>query len=128
VKWRDTIEPMYFSGPDIQMLRGSAFMDISVGIVTGCGLDARSSIPGRGETSLFYPASRPRGRGSSSCGVNSCLFSSSGARPAFYKWVSIFLSLGVKLQELEADHSPPTSAGVKEVRIYTSSPPYVFMA
>jgi hypothetical protein len=28
----------------------------------------------------------------------------------------------------EADHSPPTSAQVKKMWIYTSTPPYAFMA
>jgi hypothetical protein len=28
----------------------------------------------------------------------------------------------------EADHSPPTSAEVKKMWIYTSTPPYAFMA
>jgi hypothetical protein len=36
--------------------------------------------------------------------------------------------LGVKRPRLEADHSPPSSAEVKEMWIYTSTPPYAFMA
>jgi hypothetical protein len=35
---------------------------------------------------------------------------------------------GVKRQGREADHSPPTNAEVKKMWIYTSTPPYVFMA
>jgi hypothetical protein len=35
---------------------------------------------------------------------------------------------GAKCQGFEADHSPPTSAKVKKVWIYTSTPPYVFVA
>jgi hypothetical protein len=35
---------------------------------------------------------------------------------------------GVKQQEREADHSPPTSAEVKKIWFYTSILPYVFMA
>jgi hypothetical protein len=35
---------------------------------------------------------------------------------------------GVKRQGHEANHSPPTSAQVKKKVIYTSIPPYVFMA
>jgi hypothetical protein len=31
-------------------------------------------------------------------------------------------------QEREADHPPQTSAEVKKTWIYTSTPPYVFMA
>jgi hypothetical protein len=34
--------------------------------------------------------------------------------------------VGVKRQEREADHSPPSSAGVKNEWSYTSAPPYVF--
>jgi hypothetical protein len=34
----------------------------------------------------------------------------------------------VKRQEREADHSTPTSAEVKKMLIYTSTPQYVFMA
>jgi hypothetical protein len=35
---------------------------------------------------------------------------------------------GAKRQGREADHSPPTSTEVKKMWIYTSTPPYVFMA
>jgi hypothetical protein len=35
---------------------------------------------------------------------------------------------GIKRPEREANHSPPTSAEVKKTRIYTLTPPYVFMA
>jgi hypothetical protein len=38
------------------------------------------------------------------------------------------LSPEVKRQKREADHSPLTSAEVKRTWIYTSTPPYVFMA
>jgi hypothetical protein len=38
------------------------------------------------------------------------------------------VSLGVKRQGREADHSPPSSAGVKNAWSYTSTPQYVFMA
>jgi hypothetical protein len=34
----------------------------------------------------------------------------------------------VKLQGHESDHSTPTIAEAKKTRIYTSTPPYVFMA
>jgi hypothetical protein len=34
-----------------------------------------------------------------------------------------FLSLGVKQQGREADHSPPASAEVKKTWMYTSTPP-----
>jgi hypothetical protein len=35
---------------------------------------------------------------------------------------------GVKLLGHEADHSPPNSAEVKKIWIYTSTPPYAFKA
>jgi hypothetical protein len=35
---------------------------------------------------------------------------------------------GVNRPGREADHSPPPSAEVKKTRIYTSTPPYAFMA
>jgi hypothetical protein len=35
---------------------------------------------------------------------------------------------GVKRPGREADHSPPTSAEVKKMWIYTSIPPYAFKA
>jgi hypothetical protein len=44
------------------------------------------------------------------------------------QWVLGDLSPRVKLQGLEADHSPPTSAEVNKMWIYTSTPPYAFMA
>jgi hypothetical protein len=37
-------------------------------------------------------------------------------------------SPAVKRQGREADHSPPASAEVKKIWIYTSTPPYAFMA
>jgi hypothetical protein len=44
------------------------------------------------------------------------------------QWVPGALSPGVKWQVREADHSPQTSAEAKKTRVYTSTPPYVFMA
>jgi hypothetical protein len=44
------------------------------------------------------------------------------------QWVPGTLFLGVKRPGHEADHSPPTTAEVKKIRIYTSTPPYAFMA
>jgi hypothetical protein len=35
---------------------------------------------------------------------------------------------GVKRPVRDADHSPPTSAEVKKMWIYTSTPPYALMA
>jgi hypothetical protein len=53
---------------------------------------------------------------------------SSGAHPASYPVGTGGFSPGVKQLEREADHSPPTSAEVKKMWIYTSTPPYAFMA
>jgi hypothetical protein len=44
------------------------------------------------------------------------------------QWVSGALSLGVKRPWREADHSPPSSAEVKNAWSYTSTPQYAFMA
>jgi hypothetical protein len=44
------------------------------------------------------------------------------------QWVAEALSLAVKRLGCEADHSPPSSAEVKNACSYTSAPQYVFMA
>jgi hypothetical protein len=44
------------------------------------------------------------------------------------QYVSGALSLGVKRPGREADHSPPASAEIKKMWIYTFTPPYAFMA
>jgi hypothetical protein len=44
------------------------------------------------------------------------------------QWVPGALSPGVRQQGREADNSPPTSAEVKKMWIYTYTPSYVFMA
>jgi hypothetical protein len=44
------------------------------------------------------------------------------------QWVPGALSLGVKRPGLEADHSSPSSADVKNAWSYTFTPQYVFMA
>jgi hypothetical protein len=47
----------------------------------------------------------------------------SGAHPAFYQMCTGALSLGIKRPGREADHSPPSSAEVKEwVELYLHSP------
>jgi hypothetical protein len=43
--------------------------------------------------------------------------------PASYQWVPAALSLGVKRLRCEADHSPISSAEVKNAWSYTSTPP-----
>jgi hypothetical protein len=69
-------------------------------------------------------AGRSRGRSSSSGrGRISLLFTSSRPHPA-----SNPVGTGGKAAGHEADHSPQTSAVVKNTWIYTSTPPYAFMA
>jgi hypothetical protein len=72
----------------------------------------RSSSPGRGEIFLYSTASMP----------------DLGPTQPPIQWVPGALSSGVKQPGREADHSTPTSANVKNTWIYTSTPPYVFMA
>jgi hypothetical protein len=85
--------------------------DSSVGIATGYGLDDR-------EVELRVP-------------VGSRIFCSP-SRPDQIQppiqWVPETLSPGVKRPEREADHSPPASAEVKKIWIYTSTSPYSFVA
>jgi hypothetical protein len=89
--------------------------DSVVGIATGYGLDdrdGRSLSPGRVKNFLFSTSSK------------SVLWST---RPPI-QWVPGALSLSVKRPGREADHSPATIADVKKTWIYTSTPPYAFMA
>jgi hypothetical protein len=44
------------------------------------------------------------------------------------QWVPQTLLPGIKRSGREADHSPPTSAEVKKMWLYTTTPPYAFMA
>jgi hypothetical protein len=44
------------------------------------------------------------------------------------QWIPGIISLGVKRQELEADHSHSTSNEVKKTSIYIYTPPYGFMS
>jgi hypothetical protein len=65
---------------------------------------------------------------SSSTGWVKNIVSSTSSRPVLgpsqlsRQWASGSLSPGIKLPGREADHSPPTSAEVKETWIYTSTP------
>jgi hypothetical protein len=52
----------------------------------------------------------------------------SGVHPTSYKIGTGGSFPGVKRQERDADHSPPSSAEVKKMWSYTSIPLYVFMA
>jgi hypothetical protein len=89
--------------------------DSVVGIATGYGLDdrgIRSSSPGRVKNFLFSTSSRP----------------ALGSTQPPIEWILVALSPGVKRQERDADRSPPTSAEVKKMWIYTFTPLYAFMA
>jgi hypothetical protein len=89
--------------------------DSSVGIALGYGLDDRGSrvqFPaGAGNFSLHHR-------------VQYC----SGTHRASYPMGTGVLSLRVKRPGREADHSPPSSAEVKNVWGYTSTPKYAFIA
>jgi hypothetical protein len=52
---------------------------------------------------------------------------SPGAHPASYPMIPGALSPGVERPGHKADHSPPASAEVKKMWLYTSTPPYAFM-
>jgi hypothetical protein len=86
--------------------------DSSVGIETGYGPDGWFSILGRSKNFIFSIVSRP----------------DLGAHPAFYIMGPGAVSQVVKQPGHEADHSPPASAEIKKLWIYTSTPPYAFMA
>jgi hypothetical protein len=73
--------------------------DSSVGIVTGYGLDARGSIPGRSTIFLFSITSRP----------------TLGPTQPPIQWVPVAHSLGIKQPGSEADHSPSSSVEVKNI-------------
>jgi hypothetical protein len=87
----------------------------SVGIATGYGLDDAGvwvSSAGGVKNFLFSTSSRPAPGPTHSSNPK-------GTGGSFF---------GVKRQDREADHSAPTSTEVKKIRIYTSTPPYAFMA
>jgi hypothetical protein len=78
-------------------------------------------------------AGRPGGRSSGPGRVKNFLLSTS-SRPALVftqppiQWIPEALSSGVKRPGREAEVSPPASAKVKEIWIYTPTTPYAFMA
>jgi hypothetical protein len=63
----------------------------------GYGLDGQGSIPGRGKIFLFSTASRPV----------------LGPTQPPIQWIPVVISPGVEQPGCEADHSPPSSAKVK---------------
>jgi hypothetical protein len=83
----------------------------SVGIVTPYGFDGQGLNPGRDKIYLFSTASRP----------------AVGPTQPPIQWVLGEISSGVKRQEREADHSPPSRAEANN-GVAISPPPYVFMA
>jgi hypothetical protein len=87
--------------------------DSVVGIATGYRLDDR----GFGVSSPVM--------------VKNFLYSTSsptlGTNQPPNKWITGALSTGAKRQGREADHSPPISAEVKKMWIYTSTPSCAFM-
>jgi hypothetical protein len=86
-----------------------------VGIATGYGLDDRRVGVRVPEGSrIFCSPRRPDG-----------LWGPSNLLSDGYRGLS---SPGVERPGREADHSPPASAEVKKMWIYTSTPPYAFMA
>jgi len=55
------------------------------------------------------------------------IWTSSGVHSASYPTNTRHLSLGVKWPRHEADHSPPSSAKVKNVSSYTSTTTFIFV-
>jgi hypothetical protein len=75
--------------------------DSSVGIALGSGLDDRGSR-------IRFPV------GAGNYSLHHRVQNGSGAHPAFYPMRTRGFSVGVKGPGSEADHSPPSSAEVKE--------------
>jgi hypothetical protein len=90
-------------------------LDSAVGIATSYGLDERGVGVRVPVVSRIVSSPRRPGR---LCGPPTLL--SNGYLGLFPR--------GVKRQGRKADHSPPVSVEVKKTWIYTSTPPYVFMA
>jgi hypothetical protein len=87
----------------------------------------------RSRYSDWLRAGRTRDGSSSPGRVKKFLFSTSfrpgmGPTQPPIQWVPGALFSGVKRPGREADHSAPTTAEVKKIWIYTSTPPYAFMA
>jgi hypothetical protein len=87
--------------------------DGSVGIATGNGLNDRGS-EFESRKGQEFP-------------LLHVVQTGSGAHPASYTMGNGALCPGLKRPGREADHSPSTSAEVKKMWIYTSTPPYFLM-
>jgi hypothetical protein len=94
---------------------GSKSRDSSVGIALGYGLDDQGSR-------VRYPA------GAGNFSLHHRVQNGSGAHPASYTMGTRDSFPGVKRPGREADHSPPSSAEVKNAWSYISTPQYAFMA
>jgi hypothetical protein len=84
--------------------------DSSVGIALGYGLDDRGS-------KVRFPA------GAGNFSLHHHVQNGSGTHPASYPVGTRGSLPRVKRPEREADHSPPSSAEVKNAWSYTSTPP-----
>jgi hypothetical protein len=78
-------------------------------------------------------ARRPNGRSLSPGSVKNFLFSTSSRKALGFtqpsiQWVPGDISPGVKRQGNEANHSPTATAEVKNMWIYTSTPPHAFIS
>jgi hypothetical protein len=105
IKWTAQFLVIYI--PQIQEGRPLQSRDSSVGIALRYGLDDRGS-----GVFLFTTAFRP----------------ALGLTQPPIQWVLGALSVGVKRQGRETDHSPPSSERSKNAWRYTSTPQYAFMA
>jgi hypothetical protein len=90
-------------------------LDSSVSIALGYGLEDRGSR-------VRFPAE------AGNFSLNHCVQNGSRTHPASYSMGTVGSFPGVKRPQREADHSPPSSAEVKDAWSYTSTPQYVFMA
>jgi hypothetical protein len=102
---------LFLSTPTLkQLLMWITSRDISVGIALSYDLEDRSSRVG-------FPV------GAANFSLHHRLQKGSGSHPASYSMGTRGSSLGVTREELESDHSPPSSAEVKEcVELYFHSP------
>jgi hypothetical protein len=121
-----------FRRPFIRLMH-SWMCHVVPGCLSKCWADKMKGPGQRSRHSDWLRNGRQRGRSSSPDRVKNFRFSTS-SRPALgstqppIQWVPWAHSREVKRQEREADHSPSASAEVKKMWIYTSTPPYAFIA